>query len=83
MSKEGWELVFMMFVLKLPIVYLIGVVWWAIRATPEPLEPAVLLREQPSPVDGSRTSCSWCAQRRRPRRPSGRPAGTARTRARR
>jgi hypothetical protein len=31
-----WELVFMMFVLKIPIIYLCFVVRWAIRAEPEP-----------------------------------------------
>jgi hypothetical protein len=36
------EIVFLMLVLKLPILYLIGVVWWAVRAEPEPPEPAVL-----------------------------------------
>lgn len=30
----------MLVVLKLPIVYLCGVVWWAIRAEPRPLEGA-------------------------------------------
>jgi hypothetical protein len=33
----------MMLILKLPIVYLIGVVWWAIRAEPRPPEGAALL----------------------------------------
>ena len=44
MSGEAWvELVFMMVILKLPIVYLVIVVWWAIRAVPEPpLEGAAL-----------------------------------------
>ena len=37
MSGEGWLLVFMMLALKLPIVYLGLVVWYAIKA--EPLEP--------------------------------------------
>jgi hypothetical protein len=44
-SGEAWvELVFMMVILKLPIVYLILVVWWAIRAVPDPpaLEGAAL-----------------------------------------
>jgi hypothetical protein len=36
MSKAAWELVFMMLVLKIPIVYLGYVVWYAIRAEPEP-----------------------------------------------
>jgi hypothetical protein len=30
-----WELIFMMLVLKIPLVYLCWVVWWAIRAEPE------------------------------------------------
>ena len=37
----GWpELVFMLVVLKLPVVYLCCVVWWAIRAEPRPEEGA-------------------------------------------
>ena len=36
------EIVFLMLVLKLPIIYLIAVVWWAVRAEPEPPEPALL-----------------------------------------
>jgi len=37
----GWELVWFMVILKLPIVYLACVVWWAVRGKPEPLEPAI------------------------------------------
>jgi len=36
MSGQAWELVFMMLVLKIPIVYLALVVWYAIKAEPEP-----------------------------------------------
>jgi hypothetical protein len=36
MSDEAWALVFMMLVLKIPIVYIGWVVWYAIRAEPEP-----------------------------------------------
>ena len=36
MSRGAWELVFMMVILKIPIVYLALVVWYAIRAEPEP-----------------------------------------------
>ena len=36
MSQEAWELLFMMLVLKIPIVYLCVVVWYAIKAEPEP-----------------------------------------------
>jgi len=34
------EIVFMMLILKLPILYLAGVCWWAIRQEPDPLEGA-------------------------------------------
>ena len=37
-----WELIFLMVVLKIPIVYLCAVVWWAIKAEPRPLEGAVV-----------------------------------------
>jgi hypothetical protein len=30
-----WELIFFMLVLKIPLVYLCWVVWWAIKAVPE------------------------------------------------
>ena len=36
------EIIFLMLVLKLPILYLIGVVWWAVKAEPPPPEPALL-----------------------------------------
>jgi hypothetical protein len=37
-----WELIFMMIVLKIPILYLCAVVWWAIKAEPRPLEEAAI-----------------------------------------
>ncbi len=36
MSAGAWELLFMMLILKIPIVYLGLVVWYAIKAEPEP-----------------------------------------------
>ena len=36
MSNEAWALVFMVLVLKIPVVYVCSVVWYAIRAEPEP-----------------------------------------------
>jgi hypothetical protein len=33
-----WELIFLMVILKIPIVYLCWVVWWAIKAEPKPDE---------------------------------------------
>ena len=38
-----WEAVFMLLVLKIPLIYLGFVVWWAIRAEPRPEEPAALV----------------------------------------
>jgi hypothetical protein len=35
-SVSLWEGIFMLVVLKIPLVYLCAVVWWAIRAEPAP-----------------------------------------------
>ena len=71
----------MLVILKIPVVYLCAVVWWAIKAEPQPLEgaasPAAL---PPGP------SCDWRRRRsrlgRRGPRPrdgrGGRPARVAR-----
>jgi hypothetical protein len=41
--SDGWlELIFLMLVMKLPIAYLVAVVWWAVRAEPRPEEPAAV-----------------------------------------
>jgi hypothetical protein len=37
-----WEFIFMMVILKIPIVYLCLVVYWAVKAEPKPPEPAHL-----------------------------------------
>ena len=77
MSTAAWELIFMMFVLKLPILYLIGVVWWAIRSTPDPYAPAELVPVVPdSPHDPD--PCSWRVRRRPPNHPRPRPRVAAR-----
>ena len=34
MSVSAWEAVFMLVVLKIPMIYLAAVVWWAVRAEP-------------------------------------------------
>jgi hypothetical protein len=68
------ELLFMMLILKLPILYLAGVCYWAIKAEPKPSEGARV----PVPVaPGPRTP-----PRRRPR-PSGSHGGPSRREARR
>jgi hypothetical protein len=61
-----WELIFMMLILKIPIVYLCAVVYWAVKAEPDPPEPA-LLPVVPEP-DPTRPP-AWTARRRSPRRP--------------
>src|SRR3954451_25320589 len=35
----GWTFVYLMLILKIPIVALLTIVWWAIRSTPEEGEP--------------------------------------------
>jgi hypothetical protein len=37
-----WEFIFLMVILKIPVLYLCAVVWWAIRAEPRPPEGALL-----------------------------------------
>ncbi len=55
----------MLVVLKIPVVYLCAVVWWAIKAEPQPLD-GVAVRSAPEPSP----SCDW-RRRLRPRRPTG------------
>jgi hypothetical protein len=68
MSKTAWELVFMMVVLKLPIAYLVAVVWWAVRAQPEPYAPVVTAAPAVEPKP-----CPWHRGRRTPRGRGPRP----------
>ena len=42
-----WELIWMLVILKIPVIYLGWVVWWAVRAKPAPLEPAL----KPVPIE--------------------------------
>jgi hypothetical protein len=80
-----WEAVFLLVVLKIPIVYLCAVVWWAIRAEPRP-EAGAGLVARVSPTDPG--ECDWRRRQRRllngrrPRRgPGPRPARRAHARA--
>jgi hypothetical protein len=67
MSSAGWELVFMLVILKIPIVYLALVVWYAIKAEPGP--------------DGEQHDDSlWRPWRRRPAGPRPRRGGPHGTR---
>jgi hypothetical protein len=67
-----WEAIFMLVILKIPIVYLCVVVWWAIRAEPRPEEGAAL----PARLDPL-TPCDWrsSSRRSRPLRPRRGPGG--------
>ena len=76
-----WEAVFMLLILKIPVVYLAVVVWWAIRAEPV-VEGDVGGDGAPVPL----TPCGWDewkrdrGRSRRGRRPT-RPLPGARPRA--
>jgi hypothetical protein len=56
----------MMLVLKLPIIYVGLVCWWAIRAEPKPLEPALLPAVLPDELG---PAGPWRRPRSRPRTP--------------
>jgi hypothetical protein len=65
-----WEAVFMLVLLKIPIVYLCMVVWWAIRSEPADEQPAARVPVSDTPSSPS----GWT----RPPRP-GRRIGPDRT----
>ena len=67
-----WEFIFMMLILKIPIVYLCLVVYWAVKAEPEPPEHAVVRHELPGPAPVPRPS-PRTPSRRPPPRPHGSP----------
>ena len=72
----AWEIIFMLLILKIPIVYLCVVVWWAIKAEPLPpdLTGVIAMSDTPPPGGSPRRTR---VNRRRPVRPhtSGRPYG--------
>jgi hypothetical protein len=70
-----WELIFLMVIMKIPILYLCWVVWWAIKSEPRPEEGAALLAATPPESQGP--GSGWRRPRRsrpRPVRPHGGPA---------
>jgi hypothetical protein len=73
-----WEAIFLLVILKIPVVYLGCVVWWAIRAEPKPLEGAAVT----ATLDPEEPPGGWTRWRRgaspRPRR--GGPHGSPRRR---
>jgi hypothetical protein len=81
-SVTVWEAIFMLVVLKIPVIYLASVVWYAVRAEPEPAggggdEAGVLAPLAPCGWD------DWKRRRSIPYRYRPRPSGPRlRTRAR-
>jgi hypothetical protein len=67
-SVSVWEAIFMLVVLKIPMIYLAAVVLWAIRAEPRPGGGSEGER-----AFGSLTPCGWDEWRRRRNSPGGRP----------
>ena len=70
----------MLLVLKIPVVYLGAVVWWAIRAEPRPEEPAALVPSEPPAGPAPTRPAPTRSRARIPRRPrlagpSRRPGG--------
>jgi len=70
-----WELVFMLVILKIPVVYLCWVVWWAVRA--EPLPPEGAARLVPAPGPHGPPDCSWRRRQDELSRRGPRPRGGA------
>jgi hypothetical protein len=69
-----WEAVFLLLILKIPLIYMCLVVWWAIRAEPRDEEPASVaaVTDTPSPPTapvGSRPRVPHGPNRRDRRRP--------------
>lgn len=71
-------MIFMLLALKIPIVYLCGVVWWAIKAVPEPPgDPAAVAGEEPD----LGSPWLWWRRSRRLRPERGGPRGVPARRA--
>jgi hypothetical protein len=47
----AWEIIFMLVILKIPIVYIAVVIWWAVKAEPEPggLAGVTAVSDTPAP----------------------------------
>jgi hypothetical protein len=58
----------MLVILKIPVVYMCAIVWWAVRAEPRPPEGAARL----APITVPAPECDW-ARRRTRRLRDGRP----------
>jgi hypothetical protein len=69
-----WPIIFMLVVLKIPIIYLCAVVWWAIKAERRPEAPAALVPAwDPELGGGPRRHRGRRVSPRPPRGPQRRP----------
>jgi hypothetical protein len=68
-----WEIVFLMVILKIPIVYLCTIVYYAIKAEPRP-EAGAGVTARIGPEDDDSGGWRRRRDRTRPRRPHGGPA---------
>jgi hypothetical protein len=69
-----WELIWLMVIMKIPILYLCWVVWWAVKADPareEGAAVAIARPDSPEPGPGWRPRRT---RRPRPARPHGGPS---------
>jgi len=63
-----WPIIFMLVILKIPIIYLCAVIWWAIKSEKRPEQPAALIPAWDPELGGP----SWRRGRRgRPGPPRG------------
>lgn len=65
-----WEAVFLLLILKIPLIYLCLVVWWAIRAEPRDEEPATVAVVSDTPSPPSPPTAPVGSRPRAPRGPS-------------
>lgn len=70
MTPMALEIIFMLVILKIPIVYIAVVIWWAIKAESEPGEPCGVAVVSDTPAPGTPP---------RMRRPRGRRPGRPHT----
>ena len=65
-----WELIWLMVIMKIPILYLCWVVYWALKSEPRPEEPAAVV----TAADGGDPPPWRPGRRPRSSGPHGRPA---------
>ncbi len=69
-----WPIIFLLVILKIPVLYLCAVVWWAIRAEPRREQPAALAGVAAAGPGGPAWTRASRPRRRPPRGPERRPS---------